>query len=223
MDDDRGTDLRDLLSPNLRRAGMRHLVVEDELLHRRQARASVLARPGRRDPATGGQRLDPAVRGRLEFGLAGVTVVAPGQRALAIRSIAIGEILGDEAADRIAERCLLLAIRPIHARNSQPAPGREAQQRHRRRRYHTRNTSAAARRASQLAGDRASDVRYSIVVTWLISGSPRRRRAKLSRKMSTTRSSLPPDTEELCGVISTSGMSHSGDSWGSGSSSKTSR
>ena len=59
VDDDRRAGEADADAARPRRARLRHLLVEDELLHDGHAGAAVLLRPGRRDPPLRRQLLHP--------------------------------------------------------------------------------------------------------------------------------------------------------------------
>ena len=78
VDDQRRTKHVDTGAANGRRAGLRNLLIEDELLHRGETATAVFRRPVRRDPMMLGECGMPVDGGPVLNRVAGLAVVLPG-------------------------------------------------------------------------------------------------------------------------------------------------
>ena len=100
-----------------RRAGLGELLIEDELLHRREAAAAVLGRPVRRDPMPRGEGRMPVDRGRQRGRIIGLAVVLPGPfghcAAGGEIAIALRQALIDHCRHFAAEGRLFGCISPV--------------------------------------------------------------------------------------------------------------
>ena len=114
--DQRRAEQREAVPADLRRAGTRALLGEDELLHRGEPGAAVLPRPMRGEPAPFGECRAPLLGGLAPLGVVGRPIGDPvaflPARLPAL--VVVGRAVLDQRPRLAAERGLLLAVRPVH-------------------------------------------------------------------------------------------------------------
>ena len=118
---ERGAEQAHTRAAHARRPGARQLLVEDELLHRREAAAAVFLRPLRREPSALCQCRGPLLRRVLALRVVRLSIGRPVAAAafldvLALRDalVVLGEPPLHDLAHLRAERCLFWRVCPVH-------------------------------------------------------------------------------------------------------------